>query len=80
MYPTPSLKRTLKRLPIYFVLILALQYFLSRSEHPNDSAARLLAFAAAQAAIVTLVFAPFMHWMDKLSYNRWLKRSGKAAR
>jgi hypothetical protein len=80
VYPTPSLKRTLKRLPVYFLLIFALQVWLLGNDKKGISTADRVLFAAAQAAIVTIVFAPFMHWMDKLSYNRWLKRSGKAAR
>lgn len=75
-YPSPSLGRTMKRLPIYFVMILALQYYLNPQK--LDGSERLLASAAA-AGIVTLIFAPFMHMMDRLAYNRYLKRSGQAA-
>lgn len=73
-YPQPTIRRTLRRLPLYFVLIFGLQYFLSRED---ATSARLLQ-AAAQAAIVTIAFAPLMHVMDRFAYNRWLKRSGKA--
>jgi hypothetical protein len=80
VYPTPSLKRTLKRLPIYFLLIFALQVWLLGNDKKDISTSDRVLFAAAQAANVTIVFAPFMHWMDKLSYNRWLKRTGGTAR
>lgn len=72
--PTPSIKRTAKRLPIYFVMVLALQFYLLNRAEPSRSNLDLLLFAGAQSAIVTLVLAPFMHLMDKTAYNRWLKR------
>lgn len=76
-YPTPSIGRTLKRLPIYFVLIFALQfYLLGTGKKPIGGSERLL-FAAAQAGVVTLCFAPFMHVMDRFAYNRHLKRTGQ---
>jgi hypothetical protein len=78
VYPTPSFKRTAKRLPIYFLLIFALQYWQYGSHDDVNATSRTL-MALGTAAAITLVFAPFMHWMDKLSYNRWLKRSGKTA-
>lgn len=76
-YPLPSLKRTAKRLPIYFLLIFGLQFYLLQDAKGDSSTGEIALFAAGQAGIVTLVFAPFMHLMDKLAYNRWLKRSGK---
>src|SRR5688500_18811436 len=56
-YPVPSLGRTLRRLPIYFVMILALQYFLNPQK--LEGADRWIASAIA-AGVVTLIFAPFM--------------------
>ena len=78
VYPTPSLQRTAKRLPVYFVLIFALQYYLlGTGSKPVDGSDRLV-FALGQAALVTVFFAPFMHVMDRVAYNRYLKRSGQA--
>ncbi|MCW2928418.1 MAG: hypothetical protein JWM86_2386 [Thermoleophilia bacterium] len=77
-YPEPSLKRTLKRLPIYFVMIFALQYYLLGSGSKTLEGSERLLFAAGQAGLVTLIFAPFMHVMDRFAYNRYLKRTGKA--
>ncbi len=76
VYPTPSLKRTLKRLPIYFVLIFALQYFFAGQDPKFDSTNEKLVFAASSAAFVTVLFAPFMHVMDKFAYNRYQRRTG----
>lgn len=75
-YPTPSIGRTLRRLPIYFLLILGLQYWLNPQR--LEGADRWIASAAA-AGMVTLIFAPFMHMMDRLAYNRYQKRQGAAA-
>lgn len=76
VHPTPSIGRTLKRLPIYFLLVFGLQFYLLNDSNPERSAAQIALFAASQAAIVTLVLAPFMHVMDKASYNRWRKKHG----
>lgn len=77
VYPTPSLKRTLKRLPVYFVLIFALQYFFAGQDPKFDTTNEKLVFAAGSAAFVTILFAPFMHVMDKFAYNRYLRRTGQ---
>jgi hypothetical protein len=74
-YPVPSVRRTLRRLPIYFVLIFALQYFFTGQGKDIDTQQRLVV-AAGSAAFVTVIFAPFMHVMDKFAYNRYLKRTG----
>lgn len=72
-YPKPSLGRTLRRLPVYFLLILALQYYLNPQK--LDGGDRWIASAMA-AGIVTLIFAPFMHVMDRFAYNRYQRRHG----
>ncbi|MCW2961535.1 MAG: hypothetical protein JWM90_1922 [Thermoleophilia bacterium] len=72
-YPKPTLQRTLKRLPIYFLMIFALQYFIIGGE--TDGTRERLTYAALQAAIVTIAFAPFMHMMDRFAYNRYVKRT-----
>ncbi|MCW2955464.1 MAG: hypothetical protein JWO69_333 [Thermoleophilia bacterium] len=78
-YPEPTLKRTLKRLPIYFLMIFALQYFLQGKADVSTNE-RLFA-AAVVAVMVTVAFAPFMHMMDRFAYNRYVKRSkGDAAK
>lgn len=76
-YPQPSLRRTLRRLPIYFVLIFALQYFLAPSNARDLATSDRLMLAASSAAFVTVLFAPFMHVMDRFAYNRYLKRTGQ---
>ncbi len=76
-YPTPSIKRTLKRLPIYFVLIFALQYWFAGQDARGFDTQERLIFAAGSAAFVTVLFAPFMHVMDKFAYNRYLRRTGQ---
>ncbi len=75
-YPQPSLRRTLRRLPIYFVLIFVLQYFFA-GKGSDISTSQRLVVAAGSSAFVTIIFAPFMHVMDKFAYNRYLKRAGK---
>ncbi len=77
VYPQPSLKRTLKRLPVYFVLIFALQYFFAGQDARGLDTQERLIFAAGSAAFVTVIFAPFMHIMDKFAYNRYLRRTGQ---
>lgn len=77
-YPVPSMRRTLKRLPVYFILIFALQFWLSGQDSRNLDMQERVLFAAGSAAFVTVVFAPFMHVMDRFAYNRHLKRSGAA--
>jgi hypothetical protein len=77
VYPTPSLKRTLKRLPVYFVLIFALQYWFAGQDARGFDTQERLVFAAGSAAFVTVLFAPFMHVMDKFAYNRYLRRTGQ---
>lgn len=72
VYPEPSLSRTLRRLPVYFVMIFILQYFLLKTDADATQTQRLLA-AGTVSLLVTVVFAPFMHVMDKFSYNRWKK-------
>jgi hypothetical protein len=72
--PPPSWRRTARKLPIYFLLIFALQYFMLAEA--NYAPAQRLGIAAMQAGLVTLAFAPFMHMMDRFAYNRYLKRSG----
>lgn len=72
-YPVPSMSRTLKRLPIYFLMILALQYYLNPQR--LDGADRWIASGIA-AGVVTLIFAPFMHMMDRIAYNRYQKKHG----
>jgi hypothetical protein len=76
-YPQPSLRRTLRRLPVYFLLIFALQYFIVGMEQESLSTRERLQFAASTAAFVTVLFAPFMHVMDRFAYNRYLKRTGQ---
>ena len=75
-YPVPSMRRTLRRLPVYFLLIFALQYFFTGQGKDIDTQQRLVV-AAASSAFVTIIFAPFMHVMDKFAYNRYLKRTGQ---
>ena len=78
-YPKPTLQRTLKRLPIYFLLIFALQFFFTKTKGDVSTVDRVLV-AATLAAVVTVIFAPFMHMMDRFAYNRYQKRvanSGK---
>ena len=71
----PSIRRTLKRLPIYFVLIFALQYYMAGFEKVVPDAPDRARIAAQSAGIVTLAFAPFMHIMDRWTYNRLQKRA-----
>jgi hypothetical protein len=71
----PSWARTLRRLPIYAVLIFAMQFYLLGQEHKLDTAHRLIA-AAGFAVVITICFAPFMHMMDRMAYNRQQKRLG----
>jgi hypothetical protein len=75
--PPPSWSRTLKRLPIYALLIFGMQFYLLGQEHKLDTQHRLIA-AAGFAAVITLCFAPFMHMMDRMAYNRQQKRTGNA--
>lgn len=77
VYPQPSLKRTLKRLPVYFVLIFALQYWFAGQDARGFDTQERLVFAAGSAAFVTVLFAPFMHVMDKFAYNRYQRRTGQ---
>jgi hypothetical protein len=74
-YPKPSLNRTLRRLPVYFLMIFALQYFLLGSDPKAPEGAEKLLLAGGTAAAVTLLFAPFMHMMDRMAYNRHQRRS-----
>jgi hypothetical protein len=76
-YPTPGLRRTLRRLPIYFLLIFALQYFLVGQEQRDMETSQRLMFAATTSAFVTILFAPFMHVMDRWAYNRYMRRTGQ---
>jgi hypothetical protein len=73
-YPTPSWGRTLRRLPIYMALIFFMQFYLLGKEDGMDTGKRLVA-AAGFAIVITIVFAPFMHAMDRMAYNRHLKRT-----
>jgi hypothetical protein len=75
-YPQPSLKRTAKRLPIYFLLIFAFQYWAVGQEQDLATTQRL-AYAAMVAGFISILFAPFMHVMDKWAYARYLRRSGQ---
>jgi hypothetical protein len=72
----PSFTRTAKRLPIYFLLIFALQFWQYNKDHASSSLLQTTGVAALIALGVTIVFAPFMHAMDKVAYNRFLKRNG----
>jgi hypothetical protein len=74
-YPTPSLRRTLKRLPVYFLMIFALQYFLLSREGKVEGTDLFVA-AAATAGLVTVIFAPFMHMMDRMAYGRYQRKLG----
>ncbi|MCW2921512.1 MAG: hypothetical protein JWL76_1386 [Thermoleophilia bacterium] len=76
-YPKPSFRRTAKRLPIYFVLIFALQYWFAGQDSRGFDTQERLIFAAGSAAFVTALFAPFMHIMDKFAYNRYLRKTGQ---
>ena len=79
-YPTPSWGRTLKRLPIYFFLIFALQYFIPPEGLRDEATSVRVLTAAGTSAVVTIVFAPFMHLMDKWAYSRWQKHNGGASK
>lgn len=79
VYPTPSLRRTLRRLPIYFILIFALQYYLLGTGEKSLTGSERFTFASIQAGLVTVCFAPFMHMMDRFAYNRYLKRTGTSS-
>jgi hypothetical protein len=73
--PEPSIKRTMKRLPVYFVILLALQYFLIDEEAAKDySQLERVAISALYALLVTVAFAPFMYWMERWSYRMQMKR------
>lgn len=76
-YPKPSFRRTAKRLPIYFVLIFALQYWFAGQDARGFDTQERLVFAAGSAAFVTVLFAPFMHIMDKFAYTRYLRKTGQ---
>lgn len=73
-YPTPSWGRTFRRLPIYMALIFFMQFYLLGKENDMATGQRFLA-AAGFAVVITIVFAPFMHAMDRMAYNRHLKRT-----
>lgn len=77
-YPVPSWRRTLKRLPVYFILIFFMQWYLLGREGKVSGDDRIVA-ALGFAALITVCFAPFMHMMDRMAYNRHLKRTGKHA-
>ena len=77
-YPEPSLQRTAKRLPVYFVMIFLLQFYLVDVKGDMTTADRAIG-AAVAAGLVTVAFAPFMHLMDKWTYSRAQKRLGAAA-
>lgn len=75
----PSIRRTIKRLPIYFALIFALQFYLVGVDKPDyDTVQRAIA-AGTQAGIVTLAFSPFMHIMDRWTYNRLQRKAAESA-
>lgn len=76
-YPVPSLARTARRLPIYFVMIFALQYWVIGSEQPDLATGQRLMQSGMIAAFITVLFAPFMHIMDKWAYTRYLRRTGQ---
>jgi hypothetical protein len=78
-YPVPTWGRTLKRLPIYFVMILVLQYVLASAETRDLATSERIMRAAVSAGIVTVLFAPFMHLMDRWAYNRYKRRTGATA-
>lgn len=74
--PEPSLRRTLRRLPIYFLILFALQFFLmgDQAEKDNLSPAQRAFYASVTAGMVTLAFAPFMYWMERWSYRMQKRR------
>lgn len=70
--PPPSWRRVLKKLPLYFLLLFALQYSLSGNQY-DDNGARAFA-AAVQAAVVSVAFLPFMYYLERGQYRRWQTR------
>ena len=75
--PAPSIMRTVRRLPVYFLALTALQYFLPpQSAVQGLSQNEQIARAVMMGALFTLMFAPFIHWMERFSYNRYMKRNG----
>lgn len=76
--PKPTIKRTLVRLPIYFVLVAALQYvFMPDSKGVSD--ADKLTASLVMAVFVTIAFAPSIYLMERWNYTRWLRRAAGQA-
>ena len=76
--PPPSWRRTLRRLPIYFLLLFALQYFLVDGKAAQDlTTGQRVGLSALYALVVTIVFAPFMYWMERWSYGVQMRRIEK---
>lgn len=72
-HPVPTWGRTLRRLPMYLALMIALQMLIPTESNRGLSLTERVIPAALVAIVVTVAFAPLMHAMDRWSYNRWLR-------
>ena len=63
----PSIKRSLKQLPLYFVAMAVVVYFTSKGQTTNAR----LTFALLQAVMLCVIFLPMLYWLDKMRFNRY---------
>lgn len=75
--PEPTLRRTARMLPIYFVVMFGLQYLLTGGQ--GLSGEQRLANALLIATMVSVIFFPVLHMLEKSRYKRMTKlREGSA--
>lgn len=68
----PTWRRTMRRVPVYMVMIFAMQYFFTKG-----SSQERLRDAAISAAAITVAFLPMMFLMERWQYTRWLRKTGR---
>lgn len=74
--PVPSVKRTAKMLPIYFIVMFGLQYLLTGSQGLSTTARLLNSLLI--ASMVSMIFFPVLHMMEKSRYRRMMRMKDRA--
>jgi hypothetical protein len=74
--PEPTFRRTLRRVPLYLLMIFALYYFTFSKDGKLEGRA-LVTQAVFTAAIVTVAFTPMMYLMERWQYARYLRKGGR---
>jgi len=72
--PEPTWRRTLRRVPVYFVLLFGLNWFMMSGAKTDYTRNEIVTQSLLTAALYAVLFIPILYWMERWTYSKSIKR------